>query len=134
MKTIRDILSVLAWIGIVFLIIAIQEIAKITILDIIDPYRARVESPGYATTFILFGVLFSTVGGLIGRPRFMWSVMVVLGVIYLILRTIDYVACNYYFPQHSKEIIDLFVNLSPGIVCIIVGLIIYRLKNNTPAP
>jgi hypothetical protein len=120
-------MSVLAWIGIIFIIIALQEITRMTILDITDPYRPRVESPSYATTFLLFGVILSSIGGLVGRPRFIWQVLVVSGVIYCILRIINSIVNIYYF-QYSRDVVDILLIMVPGIVCIIVGLIIFKMR------
>ena len=43
------------------------------------------------------GVILSSIGGLIGIPRYMWPVLIVLGAICCILTIIDTITVQYYF-------------------------------------
>jgi hypothetical protein len=134
MKIFRGIMTALAWIGVVLIIIGVWNIAGMTILDLTwTQDQIRIQSPNPGWSYFFLGVMLSSIGGLIGRPRFIWPLLFSLGAICCILVIIDAIAEQNYF--HESILNNLLMKMPTGIVCVIVGLIIrwLRMRQNTRA-
>ncbi len=75
----------------------------------------------------LLGLVIASVGGLIGKPRYFWPLFVAVGTVYSISSCIVMLVERPFAGAISVTLLTLWI-ASPGIVFVIEGLIIRRLR------
>ena len=77
---------------------------------------------GYRIAYILsiIGVIMMSLGGVITRPRFLWQVSIITGIVYI--------ASLYgWLLNGDADFMGVVMVLLPGLVCIILGLMLRRI-------
>ena len=135
MKALRNGIVVLAWIGIVLIIIGTCYMIGKIISDITySPDHPRTLSTGLNTLIVamyITGIILSTFAGIESRPKYYWPALAILGIISCILPVIEEITEYYVFGHEISY--HFIIKLPPGIILIAVGLVIRRLriKDNT---
>jgi hypothetical protein len=124
MKTLKMGMSVLAWVGICFWIVGVAFLAIETISLIrhpaLPPYPPVPARPNISLYSSLVGIGLTSVGGIIGKPRYVWPVLVLLGIIYCVFLIVRINLPSPYFISIRQ--------IYPGVFSIVIGLIIYWLR------
>jgi hypothetical protein len=126
MKIFRIVCISLSWIGILGLILGIWGIGKSAFFDLTyTPGQLRGPII-HGWDYFFVGLVLSTIFGIIGKPRFMWHILVVVGITCFLLVIIDATAQNIHFNRPIS--VNMF-KLIMIIICIMAGLIIRFLRN-----
>jgi hypothetical protein len=123
-------MSVLAWLGIWGVVLGIY-LSGNQIVDRFSLFESPnqiIEGVAFAW-FVISCVILTLLGGLISKPRYLWPVLVVIGIIYCIYALID-ILFEYLFPERIPILLKWC--LLPGIICVLEGLFIrwFRKRQN----
>jgi hypothetical protein len=76
--------------------------------------------PDFSLCSSLVGIGLTSAGGIIGKPRYLWPVLVLLGIIYCVFLIVRINLPGPYFISIRQ--------IYPGMFSIVIGLIIYWLR------
>jgi hypothetical protein len=129
----RIFLTILACLGLVLVLIAALPALFATFLNLISEptdfgkVLNQIVIMGYYPGAL--GVLLVLIGGLITRPRYLWIVLITIGLIH----AISFLEVHVYIfwpPSHpiGMSMLRFLLLTSPGIICIIEGIIIRMIE------
>ncbi len=110
-------MSVLAWLGVFGVILGIYLSGN----QIVDRF-SLLESPNQIIEGLAFAwfvtacLILILLGGLIAKPRYLWPVLVVIGIIFCIYALID-ILFEYLFPERIPILLKWRLIL--GIICVL---------------
>jgi hypothetical protein len=130
MRYLKDMMTMLAWIGIILIAIGLWFIAGMTIIDITwTPDQLHIQSQNYGWPFYILGVIIASICGLAGKPRFIWQALSISGALCLILVIIGSAAeMNHIHYPDDFILSDLIIKLFFIAVSITAGLLIRNLR------
>jgi FtsH-binding integral membrane protein len=117
--------KILAWYGL--LLIASSLFLSFSSSRIWIDTEQLYSAAGYMVTFIVSaeGTLFALVGGFILRTKYLWMGNIAVGLVYI---SSFY---GYFVNYEPYNLSSVSVMLLPGVICIISGVVIWRLSKPT---
>jgi hypothetical protein len=118
--------TVIAWLGIVIYFLGIEQ--AIHWATYVSPPGVTVEPTYFHLFLVPFGAALAVAGGIAAKPRYIWPVFVVIGIMHCVA-TLFF---GWFSVFDLASIIITIVFNSPGVAFIITGLLIfwYRRKEN----
>jgi hypothetical protein len=124
MKTLKIFMTVIAYLGITLVILGtiMATWTSIYNLKYDSEWTGLPGLPAFLGILISIpGVLLALIGGLIARPRYIWFILIIVGIVYCIIIVI----------ATSTLVVHLVTSI-PGVICIIEGFIILYLGKKKP--
>ncbi len=128
--------TIVACLGLLLVLLAAAPASFIT-LDFLRAPASFGRHLGFGIDFLFFwgwypavlGVLLALIGGLIARPRYLWIPLVAVGLVHLLSFTGEYV----YIVREAGNLVrhpifKMTQTVAPGLVCIIEGIIVRKLR------
>jgi len=73
----------------------------------------------------IFGTLLVLIAGFISKPRYLWIGSIVIGLVYIS----SFYGIIPWWVETNKLVAGIGINLSPGLACIIGGIVMQRLPH-----
>jgi hypothetical protein len=142
MKVFRISMTILAYIGMVFIVIGIYWMSETALVNITSSSYSFIDEESHEWSilpailgwmFSIPGVVLALVAGIIARPRYFWIVLLVIGSFYCVIMIT--IIITPMLKTHEYDLVFLVLgSLSaslPGIACIIGALIIRWLRRKS---
>jgi len=121
------VLKVLAWVGVGFIALGLPLSFSSSITWTSTGQLG--SGVGYWLAWVLgiFGTILMLAGGFVAKPRYLWIGAIVIGLAYIS----SFYAGIPWWAETNKRLAGLATMLSPGVACIIGGIIIQRLSSKS---
>ena len=121
------ILKVLAWVGVGFIALGLPWSFSSSITWTSTGQLG--SGVGYWLTWVfgIFGTVLVFIGGFVAKPRYLWIGAIVIGLVYIS----SFYAGIPWWAETSKRLAGLATMLSPGVACIIGGIVMQRLPRRS---
>jgi hypothetical protein len=131
----KRLFTVMAWVGILLLVLAVTALvyADIYTLDVYNRDGIFAPNPPPAVMNVgwflsIISLIFTLIGGLSVRSKYLWPVLIVTGVIFCILSIYPVISWGW----RPLIVLTLFIYMAPGLITAAEGLIIrWYLKRKT---